>query len=223
MQVNKIIEKTKLKTFARRKGRKLSKTRKELIQNELPVYKLQAENPLCGIIHNDVRIEIGIGMAENFVFQCKNNPKTTFIGMEPYLNGIANCLKLAKENLVNNFKLWPDDADLALDNIPSKSVDIIYILFPDPWPKLKQQKRRFVNEARLKQIYDKLKKSGKFIFASDITDYCQEVKNLCENSNFIDISNSNFTHFDGYLKTKYHIKAENEGRKAEFLIYQKPA
>lgn len=210
-----------LRSFSRRIGKRLSQSQKKIMEETLPKFLVNQNNPALGLEGKDIILEIGIGMAEHFINQCKLSPDKSFIACEPYLNGIANCLKLAEDNDIENFRLWPDDADLILKNIPSSSLDKIYLLFPDPWPKTKQKKRRFGQIDRIKSLKDLLKKDGEFIFASDIKDYTKDVLSIAISLGFSDNSKeANFSH-EGYIQTKYHSKAIEEGRQAKFLILRK--
>ncbi len=209
-----------LRSFARRIGKSLSNIQKNLIEENLPNHLIEENEPLKNI-KNEFVIEIGIGMAEHFINQCKLNPDITYIGCEPYLNGVANCLKLAKAENITNFKLWPDDADLVLKNIPEQTCSIIYILFPDPWPKTNQKKRRFVNNSRIEHIHNLLKSAGYLIFASDIPDYVDSVLKLAVANGFSDNNSDKSIAHDGYIQTKYNSKAIEAGRKPQFLILKK--
>jgi tRNA (guanine-N7-)-methyltransferase len=216
------MHKTILRSFSRRIGKTLSQLQKNLISENLDGLLLNSKNPLeNSASFKKINIEIGIGMAEHFMNNAKVNNNELFIGFEPYLNGIANALKISKENSTTNIKLWPDDADIALPNFAKESIDRIYILFPDPWPKKKQQKRRFVCKERLVMLNNMLKLGGKLIFASDIADYFDDVFQLCTSIDLKDISNKDFAPMEGYSKTKYHQKADLEGRVSRFIIFEK--
>ncbi len=211
-----------IRSFARRIGKRLSESQQKIMAEKLPAFLVNSDIPIEHLAKNrDVILEIGIGMAEHFINQCKLSPDKFFIGCEPYLNGIANCLKLAEENEITNFKLWPDDADLILKNIPESSLDKIYLLFPDPWPKTKQKKRRFGQIERITILKNLLKPEGEFIFGSDIEDYTKDVLSIAISLGFLDNSNEGYASHEGYVQTKYHSKAIKEGREAKFLILRK--
>lgn len=162
--------------------------------------------------------EIGIGMGEHFINQAKNNPDILHIGFEPYLNGIANALIISKEENVPNICLWPDDMDLVFDKLPDNCLEIIYVLFPDPWPKNAQKKRRIICPERLELFSAKLKQKGMLYFASDIEDYADQVENLLEESSFFElVPNPENNPHPGYIQTKYHSKGILEGRRARFV------
>jgi len=203
------------KSFSRRIGKSLSTTQKTAIENSLPTYLLDPN----ALPKQNFVAEIGIGMGEHFINQAHINPDIIHIGFEPYLNGIANALLLAQKENISNIRLWPDDMDLMFHQMPDHCFSAIYILFPDPWPKNNQKKRRLICESRLELFSTKLCKNGRLYFASDITDYVESVEKLLNNSNlFSMIDNTQNIPHAGYIHTKYHRKALKEGRIPRFLV-----
>ena len=93
-------------------------------------------------------------------------PDINFIGCEPFINGVA-ALLASIETPVENLKIWNEDARLLIDTLPDQSVARVYLLNPDPWPKLKHQKRRFVQPETLDDLARVLEKDGLFIMSSD--------------------------------------------------------
>ncbi|ABV75537.1 bifunctional N5-glutamine S-adenosyl-L-methionine-dependent methyltransferase/tRNA (m7G46) methyltransferase [Rickettsia akari str. Hartford] len=218
---NRVIEISSItlnRSYARRVGKSLSGVQQNLLDNELLKYlfskaKLESEK-------RKVFLEIGFGMGEHFINQAKMNPDTLFIGVEVYLNGVANVLKLAAEQNIKNFLLFPNNLDLILNDLPNNSLDGIYILFPDPWIKNKQKKKRIFNKERLKVLQDKLKDNGNLVFASDIENYFYEAIELIkQHGNFEIMNNDDYlTSHDNYVMTKYHQKAIKENRTPKFMI-----
>lgn len=206
------------RSYARRIGKSLSGMQQSLLDAELPKYLFSKET-----LVNEKRkvfLEIGFGMGEHFINQAKMNPDVLFIGVEVYLNGVANVLKLANDQNITNFLLFPNNLDLILNDLPSNSLDGIYILFPDPWIKNKQRKKRIFNKERLKILQDKLKDNGNLVFASDIENYFYEVIELIEQSGNFEIMNKDdyLTSHDNYIITKYHQKAIKANRTPKFMI-----
>lgn len=206
------------RSYARRIGKSLSGVQQNLLDNELPKYLFSKEK-----LVNEKRkvfLEIGFGMGEHFINQTKMNPNALFIGVEVYLNGVANVLKLAGEQNITNFLLFPNNLDLILNEIPSNSLDGIYILFPDPWIKNKQKKKRIFNKERLKILQDKLKDNGNLVFASDIENYFYEAIELIQQNGNFEIINKNdyLKPHDNYVITKYHQKAIKANRTPKFMI-----
>lgn len=205
------------RTFGRRIGKSLSNIQKDLIENELPKYEFTPER-FGQTKYNKVILEIGFGMGEHFIHQMSLNLTSLYIGAEVYLNGVANSLKQAKEQALDNFLIWPGDIDLIIASLPQNSLVGIYILFPDPWHKRRYMKKRLLNAERLKTLKAKLKPNGFLVFASDIEDYFESAKALISQDLDFLIQNSDFTTpHAGYIKTKYHQKAEKADRIPQFL------
>jgi len=203
-----------LRSFSRRIGKSLSTLQKTLLETELPKYLL-TENLLSRLNDKEIFLEIGFGMGEHFVHQASLKPDALFVGTEVYLNGVANVLKLALERNITNFLLSPEDLDTIINHIPDGALSGIYILFPDPWPKRKQQKKRIFSQTRLTTLAQKLKTHGFLVFASDIADYFQQAKEvLTANGNFNMLSKEQHAN---YIETKYHKKALNENRSPQFV------
>lgn len=203
------------RTFARRVGKSLSELKQKLIDCELPKHLYTAKR-LQDSKCERVFLEIGFGMGEHFANQVQSNPDSLYIGVEVYINGVANALKQIQT--CNNFMLWPDDLDLIIDKIPLNSLDGIYILFPDPWHKRRALKKRLFNQLRLDSFKTILKKDGFIAFASDIEDYVDSTYNLLNLDPDFVIQNTDLTiPHTGYIQTKYHSKGLKEGRDAQFI------
>lgn len=209
------------RSFSRRIGKSLSATQKNLLEFELPKYLYSREALSATLKGKQIILEIGFGMGDHFINQARINPDSVFIGAEPYLNGVANTLKLAKEQGLANFLIWSDDLDIILGDMPDGILAGIYILFPDPWPKTKQQKKRILNVERLGFFKKKLKDGGFLIFASDIDSYFEMVKKLIASDKSFQLEDDDFTRpHANYITTKYHQKSIDEGRVARFLKYR---
>lgn len=206
------------RSFSRRIGKSLSPLQQGLLADDLPKCLL---DPLTVPKYDQYIAEIGIGMADHFVAKAALDPLTLYIGFEPYLNGVANALKLAKDSGITNIMLWPDDMDLVFDKLPDGLLSEIYILFPDPWPKLRHHKRRIINTTRLKSFASKLKEGGRLYFASDIEHYFHSAREIIGSTCLFKEIYSGLESFKGYIKTRYHQKAEDENRAPQFLCVEK--
>lgn len=207
------------KTFARRIGKSLTTTDKYSLENILPKYLYSREKLIdC----NKKRyLEIGFGGGEHFIHQVQTNPHNFYIGAEVYLNGVAKLLTRIQEKSPEdepNFMIWPDDIDLILTDITQGSLDGVYILFPDPWHKRKYLPRRLLNKERLNKIKDRLTNGAFIFFATDIEDYFKLAYDLFSSDPQFRFKTENFsTTHDHYIQTKYHQKADLEGRKSQFV------
>jgi release factor glutamine methyltransferase len=205
------------KTFSRRSGKTLTNLSKKTLEEFLPIYQYDFAK-FNNSTYKKTFLEIGFGMGEHFTSQVVNNQDSLLIGAEVFINGVARTIKNLKSLEVTNFLIWPDDVDILFEQLPDNSLDGIYILFPDPWPKRRNLKKRLVNPHRLEMMKKKLKNNGFISFASDIADYFQAVVTLfAADPNFIFRSKDFSIPHQGYVKTKYHLKAEKEGRQAQFL------
>ncbi len=169
----------RLRWFGRRIGAGLDTIDKDAIDNILPQYEitpLDINNegilPLRNIFsQSQIYLEVGFGGGEHLLGQAKANPHIGFIGCEPFLNGVASLLKKIKEENISNIRIWAGDARQLMDVMEGSVLDGVFILFADPWPKRRHNRRRFINQENLNQLSYLLKDGGFLRFASDHTDY----------------------------------------------------
>jgi len=121
-----------------------------------------------------VCLEIGFGGGEHLIAQAQRAPGTGFIGCEPFIEGMAKALTGIQENGLTNVRLWMDDARLLMAGLADHSVDQAFILFPDPWPKKKQQKRRLIQPGFLAELHRILAPGARVRFATDVASYADE-------------------------------------------------
>ena len=153
--------------FGRRKGRRLSKI-SELAIKKGKKYLIQRKD-LTKIFNsnNNIILEIGFGDGNNLVKSAKLNSKSLYIGADPFLNTTARCLSNLLLSNIHNVAIWPDDVRKIIKFFPHKSISEIKILFPDPWPKKKHQKRRLLQDEFIEAIYPILKPNGTITIATD--------------------------------------------------------
>jgi tRNA (guanine-N7-)-methyltransferase len=166
------------KLYGRRKGPKLSPHQERLLETLLPALALTLEpardprryfsSPV-----EDVWLEIGFGAGEHLLWQTAQHPGVGLIGAEPYISGMAKLLsKVAAEDVASaNIRLYSDDARNILDALPDASLGRVFLLFPDPWPKTRHHKRRFVQMETLDVLARVMKPSAEFRFGSDDAGY----------------------------------------------------
>jgi tRNA (guanine-N7-)-methyltransferase len=118
-----------------------------------------------------IRLEIGFGGGEHLAHRAVENPDVGFIGVEPFVNGMAKLLLEVEKRRLANIRVFGNDATMLLRRLPAGSLAEVALLYPDPWPKRRQRKRRFVSEDSLALIARALAPGGVFRFASDIDDY----------------------------------------------------
>ena len=120
-----------------------------------------------------VWLEIGFGGGEHLVALAKAHPHIGFIGCEPFINGVAKLLAEIDRQALLNIRIFNDDARLLLDVLKPASLGRVFLLFPDPWPKKRHHKRRFVSPENLDLLASALADAGEFHFATDSADYCR--------------------------------------------------
>ncbi len=216
--------------FGRRKGKTLSPLQIYALENTLPQLRVDTSKPAPQTIDalfdaNYARhhLEIGFGGGEHLLHRASEAPQTGFIGVEPFVNGLAKCVSTLSTAPMPNVRLFDDDATVLLDWLPSASLDQVDLLYPDPWPKKKHWKRRFVNQGNLERIVRVLKKGGQFCFASDIDTYVNWTLLHCRRHSAFAWQASAAgdwqTPYEGWPGTRYEAKAFREGRTPAYLTF----
>jgi len=165
-----LIDQKKKIFFGRSKSRALSKSKKFFYTNHKDDFLVDFEQ-IKLVKHKDFVLEIGFGLGENLLFQATKYPKNHFIGIDPFINGVANVIQKAKELNLNNVSILDMPVQKVLDNFSDNFFSKVFVLFPDPWMKNKQKKRRLLNYLFLEKILKKMKVKSSFIFATDDQDY----------------------------------------------------
>ncbi|MBG1232820.1 tRNA (guanosine(46)-N7)-methyltransferase TrmB [Aestuariivirga litoralis] len=204
--------------YGRRKGKPLRAQHQALMQNLLPQVSVDLENPLTGSGPRRV-LEIGFGGGEHLAHQAALNPELSYIGAEPFLNGVAKLLAEIEARAVTNLKVHYGDARPLLEQLPPESFERIYLLYPDPWPKERQKKRRFVNQANLAHFARILKPKGEFLFASDIEDYVGWTREHVTESKLFTETGDDRQPYKDWIQTRYEAKARREGRSSHYLTF----
>ena len=221
--------------FGRRKGHKLRAHQTDLIEHLLPRLALDIGGPrpsdptdLAGLFDPPavaVRLEIGFGGGEHLVAEARAFPDTGFIGCEPYVNGMAKILAQIETHNIGNIRLFAGDAAELLAWAPPHSLARIDLIHPDPWPKRRHWKRRFVQGTTVAAMARVLKPGGEFRFVCDIDDYCAwTLAHLSRAPDFAWTAERAADWqqpWDGYTMTRYGRKAEREGRKAAYLRFRR--
>lgn len=112
-------------------------------------------------------VEIGFGAGEHLAWQAAHHPDVGFIGCEPFINGMSTLLSLVERDGLDMVRLWPDDARPLLDRLPDGSVGRLFLLFADPWPKLRHHNRRFIQDDTVADLARLLKDDGELRIATD--------------------------------------------------------
>jgi tRNA (guanine-N7-)-methyltransferase len=218
--------------FGRRKGHKLRAHQADLIEHLLPRLALDIAQPsppdLAGLFDSPadaVRLEIGFGGGEHLIAEARAFPAAGFIGCEPYVNGMAKILTRIEVHNLNNIRLFAGDASELLAWVPPSSLQRIDLIHPDPWPKRRHWKRRFVQDATVAAIARALVPNGEFRFVSDIDGYCAwTLAHLARSPDLVWTAERAADWrlpWADYTMTRYGAKAEREGRQAAYLRFRK--
>jgi tRNA (guanine-N7-)-methyltransferase len=218
--------------FGRRKGHKLRLHQADLIEHLLPHLSLDIGKPgpadLAELFEapvDDLRLEIGFGGGEHLIAEARAFAKVGFIGCEPYVNGMAKILTQIETYNVGNIRLFAGDAAELLAWAPPCSLERIDLIHPDPWPKRRHWKRRFVQDLTVAAMARVLKPNGEFRFVSDIDDYCAwTLAHLSRSPDFVwtaEQASDWRLPWTDYTMTRYGRKAEREGRHAAYLRFRK--
>ena len=216
--------------FGRRKGHALRQGRAETLERVRGRLELDlAEAPpaaltaLFGIPVERVALEIGFGGGEHLIHRALTEPEVGRIGVEPFLNGMAKAAAAIDEQAIPNIRLFDRDAAELLDWLPAASVSVIDLLYPDPWPKFRHWKRRFVSARNVERFARVLEPGGRLRFASDIESYVDwTLLHLRAHAGFAWLAQDADDWrqpFPGWPGTRYEAKAIREGRRGTYLTF----
>jgi tRNA (guanine-N7-)-methyltransferase len=217
--------------FGRRQGHKLRPRQAALFESLLPSLALdlnKAADDLPGLFSpraQTVRMEIGFGGGEHLIAEAEREPQTGFIGIEPFVNGMAKALSAIEARTLANIRLHHGEAAEIIDWLPAASLSRIDLIYPDPWPKRRHWKRRFVQDESLAAIARVLSSGGEFRFATDISDYTAwtlvrglRARDLVWTAERADDWRRPWP---GFTSTRYEAKAQGAGRIPCYLIFRK--
>lgn len=218
------------KFFGRRAGQSLRHNHVRLVQNLLPKLRvpddadcLRDPRALFETPVSEVWLEIGFGGGEHLAWQAAANPHVGCVGGEPYINGVAKLLSQLEQANLCNVRIVDDDIRPRLDQIGDQTISRAFLLFPDPWPKLRHHKRRFVNRKNLGRLHRIMTPGAEFRVASDIDDYIDwSLNEVAEHGGFRPVSDNpeDWRHRPpDWPQTRYEAKAEREGRTSAYLRF----
>ncbi len=221
-----------LRSYGRRKGKPLSARKERLIAELLPRLRLDLEKPppralsdLFSVPVREVWLEIGFGSGEHLLWQAERHPEIGFIGCEPFVNGMGTLLGAIEDRAIKTIRVHDGDAREVLAWLPAGSVARTFILFPDPWPKKRQQKRRLISEETVNRLAHVLRRGGELRFASDSGDYAAQVLFLMGGSRAFSWTAERAsdwkTRAPDWPETRYERKAVAEGRACSYLRFER--
>jgi tRNA (guanine-N7-)-methyltransferase len=218
--------------FGRRKGHTLKPRQAALFESLLPHIALDLTKlapadlkSLFSPAVTQVRLEIGFGRAEHLLAQAVAEPPTGFIGADAFVNAIAKALAGIQANKLANVRLHFGDASELIDWLPPASLARIDLLYPDPWPKRRHWKRRFIQHEMLTRLARILQKGGELRFATDIPDYADHaLMRILRSPDFVWTAHGAEDWrkpWAGYSPTRYEAKAKREGRVPAYFRFRR--
>jgi tRNA (guanine-N7-)-methyltransferase len=218
--------------FGRRKGHKLRARQAELMATLLPQLAVDIAQPapadlaaLFPIPVDDIALEIGFGGGENMIAQATARPRTGVVGVEPFVNGMAKALAAIEAAQLRNIRLHFDDATGLMAWLPAASLARIDLIHPDPWPKRRHWKRRFVQDTTIAQFARILRPGGELRFVTDIADYAAwTLRHFIQSTDFVwtaERADDWRKAWPDFAGTRYHAKAAREQRPPCFLIFRR--
>jgi tRNA (guanine-N7-)-methyltransferase len=218
--------------FGRRKGHPLRPRQAELFGSLLPHLALDLSAPapqnlatLFPVPVDDIRLEIGFGGAEHLIAQARANLHSGFLGCEPFANGMAKALVAIDALQLTNIRLHHADAVDLIGWLPAGSLARVDLLYPDPWPKRRHWKRRFVSNTSVAALARILRPGGEFRFATDWANYAEwtllrvlRSRDFTWTAERADDWRRPWPAFGG---TRYEAKAMREGRAPCYLVFRR--
>lgn len=215
--------------YGRRQGHKLRAGQSTLVEELLPRVSVPDEGPLDSrALFGDSRpleLEIGFGSGEHLAGQASSRPDHGFIGCEPFLNGVVGALLHVREQQLTNVRLHMGDALTVFDRLPDASLEQVYLLHPDPWPKARHAKRRMMNHGPVDIIAAKLKPGGEFRLGTDDPTYCRwsmMIMNQRRDFEWLAATPEDFlTRPADWPETRYERKARRKGHEVWYFRYRR--
>jgi len=213
--------------YGRAKGKALSQRQQDLFAELLP----RVAFPVDGKIDphtvfpdaKAIHLEVGFGGGEHLAARAAAHPGTGFIGCEPFINGVAKALAAVEEGPLENVRLHHGDARDVLDALTDASLDCVYVLYPDPWPKTRHNKRRFVGPDTLASLGRVIRPGGLLRVASDIPDYIRWTLIETRKDGHFEWTARTKADWEappeGWPGTRYEAKAIREGRTPCYLDF----
>jgi tRNA (guanine-N7-)-methyltransferase len=216
----------------RRKGHRLRSHQASLFDTLLPrlAVRLTEAAPanlsaLFPVAVTGVHLEIGFGGGERLIGEAQANPGIGFIGCEPFVNGMAKALASIDVLRLANIRLHHGDATELIAWLPAASLRRVELMYPDPWPKRRHWKRRFVQDRSIAEIARVLGPGGEFRFATDWADYAAwTLERVLRSPGFVwtaQRADDWRRPWPDFSPTRYAAKARREGRASCYFTFRR--
>ena len=211
--------------YGRSKGKTLRAYHARLVAELLPRVEVGSAADLFDQPGRELRLEIGFGGGEHLAARARENPDIAFIGCEPFVNGVAKLLATIDEEKLGNIRVRAGDARALIETLPAASLSRIYILYPDPWPKRRQHKRRLISAEMIGELARVAKPGAEIRFATDIDDYAGwTLARFLRSPDFEWLAGraDNWRRpWRGWAPTRYEAKARVAGRASAYLTFRR--
>ncbi len=167
-------------------------------------------------------LEVGFGGGEHLVHMASRNPDIFLIGCEPFVNGIAMLLGKLRDGQITNVAIHPGDVRDLFDVLPDGCLQKVFLNYPDPWPKARHHRRRFVTQGYLTALARCCEPEAEFRVATDIPDYVRQTLEEVPQAGFKLVSQTGQGEaWSDWLSTRYEQKALREGREPHYLTFRR--
>ena len=219
--------------YGRRRGRKLRTAQQVLLDDVVPRLEIaldDTQRPIdpetlfeCPV--REVWLEVGFGAGEHLLAQAAANRDVGLIGCEPYVTGVVRMVRGLVDARLDNVRLWRDDARLLIDRLAEASLSRVFVLFPDPWPKTRHHKRRFISSAVLERLAAVMRDDAELRIATDDGGYLVWIlAHLRASDAFLWTARrpSDWRRRPSdWPATRYERKALEDGRRCTYLRYRR--
>lgn len=220
---------TPRRLYGRRQGHALRLGQAALVEDLLPRVAVPAAGPLdAAALFGEMRplwLEIGFGAGEHLAAQAAANPAVGLIGCEPFLNGVVGALNYVRDGALDNVRLYMGDALDVLDRLPPASLDRAFLLHPDPWPKLRHAKRRFINPEPLDLLASRLMSGAELRIGTDHPVYVRwTLMQMARRTDFVweaAVPADWQERPADWPPTRYEAKARRQGHEVWYLRYRR--
>lgn len=216
--------------YGRSRGKTLRAYHSRLIDSRLPQLEIPAITPLTAqalfeFSPDEIWLEIGFGGGEHLLAQASRNSRVGLLGCEPFINGVAKLVAGIEARQINNIRIRAADAQGLLEQLPNAALSKVFILYPDPWPKRRQRKRRLISPPVLGELARVAKVGALILFATDIDDYAGWALNQFLKSPAFswraERSQDWLEPWPDWTATRYETKALREGRIPVYLTFER--
>lgn len=220
-----------LRSFGRRKARKLRLHSQKAYDDILPLVKIDLKEKIFPHDPAEVWLEIGFGGGEHLLAQLHHTPSVAIVGCEPFMNGVAKLLAHLPSADYERVRVWPEDVRSLLEVIPPGYFTRIFILFPDPWPKKRHNHRRLISSEFMEMLLPTLKEGGLLYVASDDGAYVEQIQEVLYHHPLLarkegPPSSDPLTWSDapeGWFSTRYEQKALAQHKPCAYMVFRKKA